>query len=82
MTAEIQPAETLASSARPKLGPIFLTVFVVLVFVIIDPLCDALVKGERHLTAFSAEVAWISGLLLACLFIGRHGATTFIYFQF
>ena len=63
-------------------GSFFLTVFVVLVFVIIDPLCDALVKGERHLTAFSAEVAWISGLLLACLFIGRHGATTFIYFQF
>ncbi len=59
MTAEIQPAETLASSARPKLGPIFLTVFVdVLALTFMYPLLP------YYAESFGASASTI-GLLFA-----------------
>ena len=82
-------AGTLATPfARPGIidvqapGQFAVTVLCALVFLAIDPRYDALAKGERTHRSLWSEAVSLAALLLACLLVGHHGASMFIYFQF
>lgn len=59
-----------------------ITILFVLLFLLIDPVIDAWIKGERRMPSGLAGMV-VFALLIACTMIfGWFGDTNFIYFQF
>jgi alginate O-acetyltransferase complex protein AlgI len=58
-----------------------LTLVLVPVFLLLDPLFDAVVKDERRLQGPAAYMGF-AALLVAIVAFGHFGSTSFIYFQF
>ena len=50
-------------------------------FLVLDPVIDGLVKGERTMSR-PWQYAFYGSLMAVCLLFGHFGNTAFIYFQF
>jgi D-alanyl-lipoteichoic acid acyltransferase DltB (MBOAT superfamily) len=59
-----------------------LTVVLVVLFMLIDPVYDAWIKGERRIPQGLPGMAFFVALLAGILLFGYFGSTSFIYFQF
>jgi D-alanyl-lipoteichoic acid acyltransferase DltB (MBOAT superfamily) len=64
-----------------KVGQVDITLLLVPLFFLIDPLFDAVVKGQRNLSGAWGQLAF-AALLVGILLFGFFGSTSFIYFQF
>ncbi len=62
-------------------GQVDLTILLVLAFLLLDPLFDAVVKDDRHLRGMRAYLGF-GALLVGIVLFGHFGSTSFIYFQF
>ncbi|MFZ1618923.1 MAG: MBOAT family O-acyltransferase, partial [Flavobacteriales bacterium] len=58
------------------------TIALVALFIVMDPVYDAWVKGERRIPAGPYGYVLFAGLLAGILLFGYFGSTSFIYFQF
>ncbi len=58
------------------------TVALVALFILIDPVYDGWIKGERRVPSGLAGMSLFVALLAGILLFGYFGSTTFIYFQF
>lgn len=58
------------------------TVALVAWFILIDPVYDGWIKGERRIPSGLAGMSLFVALLAGILLFGYFGSTTFIYFQF
>ncbi len=59
-----------------------LTVALVALFILIDPVYDAWIKGERRIPQGLSGLVLFAALLAGILLFGFFGSTSFIYFQF
>ncbi len=59
-----------------------ITLLLVLLFVLIDPWMDAVIKRERRMPHGLQGMVLFAVLLVGLLVLGHFGATSFIYFQF
>jgi small-conductance mechanosensitive channel len=64
-----------------EVGQVDITVLLIPLFFLLDPLFDAVVKGQRRLGGLPGTLAF-SALLVAIIVFGYFGSTSFIYFQF
>ncbi len=63
-------------------GIVLTTAVLAVVFMLLDPLGDALAKGTKRIGHRPLRYAYFGALLTACLVLGQYGAAMFIYFQF
>ncbi|MBL8002794.1 MAG: MBOAT family protein [Flavobacteriales bacterium] len=70
-----------ALAGELKNGQLGVTLLAVPLFFLLDPVFDAVVKGERTLRGPWAQVSF-AALLAAIVLFGHFGSTSFIYFQF
>jgi hypothetical protein len=75
-TAELNTLRKIMGSTEYDI-----TLLLVPLFFLLDPLFDAVVKGQRTLGGWRGMLAF-GGLLVAIVLIGHFGSTSFIYFQF
>lgn len=71
---------SLFSTVGPRV--MGLTLLLCVLFLWMDPRSDAVGKGEFKINSPTADLAYHSMLLIACLLLGNYGDTMFIYFQF
>ncbi len=59
-----------------------ITIFLLILFVVIDPIMDKVVKGRYTFKFKTLNMFVFTGLMLLILLFGYFGKTNFIYFQF
>ena len=72
--------QELSTSVGPAV--LGLTVVLCILFLWIDPRCDAVGKGELPIKSPSIDLTYHALLLVSCLLLGNYGDSMFIYFQF